>query len=157
MPGHEAGGPASHLVWNVDTVVGLKKHQCLKSGAPVPSMQLVLVVPSWVSPDGTQAVNEGLEPRQLMFSPTNGSQLHMSSRLPRVICALFPRPSLDQTSRFLDGHTSGLRLHALRQLIGAWKSYTAHEIKLSAFNRWNKVCELMPSPNLWKPPESQLN
>lgn len=156
MPGHEAGGPASHLVWNVDTVVGLKKHQCLKSGAPVPSMQLVLVVPSWVSPDGTQAVNEGLEPRQLMFSPTNGSQLHMSSRLPRVICALFPRPSLDQTSRFLDGHTSGLRLHALRQLIGAWKSYTAHEIKLSAFNRWNKVCELMPSPNLWKPPESQL-
>lgn len=156
IPGHESGGPAAHMSWSVDTVVGLRKHQCTKTGAPAPSMQLVLVVPSWVSRDGTQAVNEGLEPRQLAFSPTNSAQLHLSSRLPRVIVPVFPRPSLDQTTRFVDGVKSGARLQALRQLLGAWQAFSSREIKLSAMKRWIKVCSQMPKPKQYTPPEPQL-
>lgn len=156
LPGHEAGGPAAHLNWSVDTVVGLKRHQCTKDGAPPSTMQLVIVVPSWVSRDGQQAVNEGVEPQQIAFSPTNYSQLHFSKRLPRVIVPLYPRTSLDQPDRRVDGKKSGERLLSLRQLLGAWKAFSSRELKVSAIRRWVKIVALLPKQVPYVPPAPQM-
>ena len=37
--------------------------------------------------------NPGLRPTQVCFSPFNGSQLHGSATLPRIIVAVHPNPS----------------------------------------------------------------
>ena len=150
MPGHEAGGPTSHMTWDIDTVVGLKKHHCNRSGAPAKSMQLVLVVPS------TKGVNEGVEPTQLAFSPANAVQLHLSKRLPRIVVPIFPISSANEVSRHVDPIESCARLKAMRQLIGSWGSFAKRELRLAGFVRWVRVCSLLPSRKVFIPPEPQL-
>ena len=159
LPGHEAGGPVAHMVWNIHTVVGLKRHHCTASGAPPRSMQLMIVVPS------TPTINPGIEPTQLAFSPTNFAQLHLSRRLPRIIVPLFPRTSgrgryVDEVGRYVDTMKSAERLRKLRALLGAWESFANKEVKNAGFKRWVKVAFQLPSSpsgrKVFKPPEPQI-
>ena len=153
LPGHEAGGPAAHMVWNVDTVVGLQKHHCLASGAPPSSMQLMIVIPS------TPTINPGIEETQLAFSPTNFAQLHLSRRLPRIIVPLFPRTSYNEVTRYVDAIKSGEKLKKLRSLLGAWETFANKEVKLAGFKRWSKVVAGLGSVSgrkVYVPPEPQI-
>ena len=148
IPGHEAGGPAAHMTWSIDTIVGLRKHQCTPDGAPARSMQLVIVVPS------AEGVNLGVEPAQLAFSPTNSVQLHLSKRLPRVIVPVYPRSSYNEMTRYVDGLKSGHRLKALKQLLGDWNTFPKQEVKMAGFLRWARVVKEIPKPRTYVPPES---
>ena len=153
LPGHEAGGPAAHMVWSVDSVVGLKKHHCLASGAPPRSMQLVIVVPS------TETINPGIEATQLAFSPTNFAQLHLSRRLPRIIVPLFPRTSYNEITRYVDAMQSAERLKKLRGLLGQWETFARKEVKNAGFKRWARVALQLPWPagkKPYAPPEVQI-
>ena len=106
----EAGGPTAHMVWNIHSVIGLKKHQCGPNGAPHRSIQLVVVVPS------TPTVNPGVEEAQIAFSPNNFAQLHNSKRLPRIIVPLSPRSSPNEVARYVDALASGEQLKKLKSL-----------------------------------------
>ena len=48
IPGHEAGGPAAHMTWSVDTVVGLKKHH-VRPGQACGSPHDTNPISSWSS------------------------------------------------------------------------------------------------------------
>lgn len=150
IPGHEAGGPAAHMVWGIDTVVGLKKHHCTPTGAPHRSMQLVIVVPS------SRTVNPGLEPAQLAFSPTNVVQLHLSRKLPRIIVPLYPRSAPNELGRCVDSVASAVRLRHLRALLGLWSQLRTPELKLASFKRWLRVSWYLPKRMGYKPPDPQI-
>ena len=136
VPGHEAGGPTAHMVWSVQTVVGLKKHHCMPNGQPHRSIQMMVVVPS------TLTVNPGVDPAQLAFSPYNFAQLHLSRRLPRIIVPLFPRPSANDQSRLVDGILSGRKLMQLKMLLGNWANMPGREVKRAGFCRWWRLCKV---------------
>ena len=150
IPGHEAGGPTAHMAWTIDSVIGLKKHQCTHTGLPHRSIQLVIVVPS------TKTVNPGVQEAQLAFSPFSFAQLHHSRRLPRVIVPLFPRSSFNEITRYVDAVTSGEKLSKLKTLMGSWDRMSRRDIKRASFFRWMRVCEELEARQMYKPPEPQI-
>lgn len=150
IPGHEAGGPTAHMLWNIHTVVGLKKHHCGPTGAPHRAIQMVIVVPS------TPHINPGVEPAQLAFSPFNFAQLHLSRRLPRIIVPLFPRTSFNEITRHVDTVAAGERLQKLKTLMGAWEKMARRDLKRASFCRWVRVCADIEVRVGYKPPAPQI-
>merc|ERR1719217_681571 len=102
MDGHEAAGPAAHIAFSEKTVVGLSRDDLLRARQGSSSLSLVLQVPS------NALINPTLRPCSIYFSPCNGSQLHGSAVLPRVIVPVSPSLESRQVSAEAIDYASSL-------------------------------------------------